>query len=173
MLQPVMAFPFLHNHKNFPDLLNILEVETGILAALVEKDYWIMHVLYGLQALGFSFELKGGTSLSKAFKLIQRFSEDIDIYIHPPADLGINENPKNTSKKTIEDRKKYYDWPAVNRKEVPTIPTSCGSIMMYIAFWQAHMFRHSLERRPMKHIRKRDFPRLTARYLFGKMRLYC
>jgi hypothetical protein len=30
---------------------------------LVEKDYWIMHGLWGLQAQGFVFELKGGTSL--------------------------------------------------------------------------------------------------------------
>src|ERR1700744_431844 len=109
-----MATPFLHNHMNFPDLLNILEVDTGILAALVEKDYWITHVLYGLQALGLPFELKGGTSLSMAFKLIQRFSEDIDIYIHPPADMNVNENPSNTSQKTIQGRKAFYDWLSKN-----------------------------------------------------------
>ena len=51
---------------------------------LVEKDYWIMHCLWGLQAQGFQFELKGGTSLSKGFGVIHRFSEDIDIRIEPP-----------------------------------------------------------------------------------------
>ena len=71
---PTVDKQLLHNHKDFLDLLNILEVDTGVLAALVEKDYWIMHVLYGLQILGLSFELKGGTSLSKAFQLIQWFS---------------------------------------------------------------------------------------------------
>jgi predicted nucleotidyltransferase component of viral defense system len=35
-----------------------------------------MHVLNGLQQLGIEFELKGGTSLSKGFGLIERFSED-------------------------------------------------------------------------------------------------
>ncbi len=40
-----------------------------------------MHVLYGLKTLGLDFELKGGTSLSKGFQIIDRFSEDIDIYI--------------------------------------------------------------------------------------------
>jgi predicted nucleotidyltransferase component of viral defense system len=43
----------------------------------VEKDYWIMHGLYGLQQMGMSFELKGGTSLSKGYGIIERFSEDI------------------------------------------------------------------------------------------------
>jgi predicted nucleotidyltransferase component of viral defense system len=48
--------------------------------ALVEKDYWIMHCLYGLQQLRLQFELKGGTSLSKGYQIIDRFSEDIDIH---------------------------------------------------------------------------------------------
>jgi hypothetical protein len=54
-----MAADFLHNHKNFPDLLRILENEKGIQAGLIEKDYWITHVLYGLKTQGFVFELKG------------------------------------------------------------------------------------------------------------------
>ncbi|MET3115087.1 putative nucleotidyltransferase component of viral defense system [Pedobacter sp. CG_S7] len=69
-----MVADYLHNHKQFNDLLRILEEETGILAGLIEKDYWIMHVLSGLQKNGFEFELKGGTSLSKGFKIIERFS---------------------------------------------------------------------------------------------------
>jgi hypothetical protein len=48
-----------------------------------------MHSLYGLQKLGLTFELKGGTSLSKGFKIIDRFSEDIDIHIDPPADQNV------------------------------------------------------------------------------------
>jgi predicted nucleotidyltransferase component of viral defense system len=38
--------------------------------------------------LGLNFELKGGTSLSKGFGLIHRFSEDIDIRIDPPEGNG-------------------------------------------------------------------------------------
>ncbi len=105
-----MPADYLHNHKDFPALLQIVGDEKGILAGLVEKDYWIMHVLYGLKAQGFEFELKGGTSLSKGYKIIDRFSEDIDIHIKPPADMGINENPKNSKPKNIEARKQFYDW---------------------------------------------------------------
>lgn len=105
-----MAADFLHNHKNFPDLLRILEDEIGIQAGLIEKDYWIMHVLYGLKKQGFEFELKGGTSLSKGFKIIERFSEDIDIHIKPPAKFNINENPKNNKPKNTEAKKIFYNW---------------------------------------------------------------
>ena len=104
---------YLHNHKDFSALLQILADEIGIQAALIEKDYWIMHVLYGLKTLGLDFELKGGTSLSKGFKIIERFSEDIDIHIKPPTKFSINENPKNTNPKNVEARKNFYDWFAV------------------------------------------------------------
>lgn len=105
-----MPAEYLHKRKDFPDLLNIVADEMSIQAGLVEKDYWIMHVLYGLKKLNFDFELKGGTSLSKGYKIIERFSEDIDIHIKPPVELGVNENPNNTKAHTIAARKKFYDW---------------------------------------------------------------
>ena len=105
-----MPLDYLHNHRDFPSLLDILEEETGIQAGLIEKDYWIMHALYGLKKMGLDFELKGGTSISKGYKIIDRFSEDIDIYIHPPADLAVSGNPKNTKDKAVEGRKNFYDW---------------------------------------------------------------
>jgi hypothetical protein len=77
-----MPRDYLHNHPEFADLIRIVASEMGIDPGLVEKDYWIMHCLYGLQQLGLTFELKGGTSLSKGFKIIGRFSEDIDNPIH-------------------------------------------------------------------------------------------
>lgn len=104
-----MAAIYLHDHPNFRDLLRILEEQEDILAALIEKDYWIMHCLYGLKKQGYPFQLKGGTSLSKAYGLIHRFSEDIDIHIDPPAELKINENPNNSNTKNIEKKKGYYD----------------------------------------------------------------
>ncbi|SKC14802.1 nucleotidyl transferase AbiEii/AbiGii toxin family protein [Dyadobacter psychrophilus] len=53
----------------------------GLPAMAIEKDWWVVHTL----ALVFSMEcspaliFKGGTSLSKGWNLIQRFSEDIDL----------------------------------------------------------------------------------------------
>ena len=105
---------FLHNHKSFKDLLLILETEKGIVPGLLEKDYWIMHVLFGLKNAGLSFELKGGTSLSKGLGIINRFSEDIDIRINPPVELLVNET--GTKKNAIVSRFRFYDWLAANLK---------------------------------------------------------
>jgi len=88
---------YLHDHPDFPALLRIVSEEKSIVPALVEKDYWIMHCLYGLKKMGLSFELKGGTSLSKGFGLIHRFSEDIDIRIAPPVDTTYPENRREAA----------------------------------------------------------------------------
>lgn len=55
----------------------------GVVASIIEKDFWVvwtLRVLFGLPESE-SFVFKGGTSLSKAFGLIERFSEDIDLVI--------------------------------------------------------------------------------------------
>ena len=58
---------FLHDLPDFKQLIAAVSNKQGIAPTLIEKDYWIMHCLWGLQAQGYCFELKGGTSLSKGF----------------------------------------------------------------------------------------------------------
>lgn len=48
---------------------------------MIEKDLWICWLLEKLFALPIKMAFKGGTSLSKAFGLIKRFSEDVDVTI--------------------------------------------------------------------------------------------
>lgn len=103
---------YLHEHPDYADLIRIVADERSLLPALVEKDYWIMHCLYGLAAQGFTFELKGGTSLSKGFGIIQRFSEDIDIRIDPAcAPFEVFTGANQTKKaRHIESRQQFYEW---------------------------------------------------------------
>ncbi|MFT4935430.1 MAG: hypothetical protein ACI9LT_002128 [Pseudoalteromonas distincta] len=99
----------LHNHPQFADLIRIVADDQGIAPALVEKDYWIMQSLYGLQQLGLTFELKGGTSLSKGYGLISRFSEDIDIRIEPPAEPPVMTGRNHDKPAHVQSRKDFYD----------------------------------------------------------------
>lgn len=107
---------YLHNHPEFKELLRAVERQKNIDSSLVEKDYWIMHVLYGLHLGGFEFELKGGTSLSKGYGIIHRFSEDIDIRIEPPAKMNVKIGKNHIKPAHCESRKQYYDWLAENIK---------------------------------------------------------
>jgi predicted nucleotidyltransferase component of viral defense system len=100
---------FLHERRDFNQLLSVVANERAVDPMLVEKDYWIMHGLWGLQAQGFVFELKGGTSLSKGFGVIHRFSEDIDIRIEPPADMTVKSGRNQDKPAHIASRKTFYD----------------------------------------------------------------
>lgn len=78
----------LHNNtKDFSELIQLTAVHYGISPVFIEKDYWITSILkkLALSANADSIVFKGGTSLSKGYRLINRFSEDIDIAM-------INEN---------------------------------------------------------------------------------
>lgn len=105
-----MSADFLHNHPQFPELIRIVAQQKRVDPALVEKDYWIMHCLYGLQKLGLTFELKGGTSLSKGFQIINRFSEDIDIRIEPPEDQNVKTGRNHDKPAHVKSRREFYDW---------------------------------------------------------------
>lgn len=65
-------------------ILEQASVRTGYIVQAVEKDWWVTSVLEALFSLPFADQLsfKGGTSLSKCWGLINRFSEDIDIAIN-------------------------------------------------------------------------------------------
>ncbi len=80
---------FVHDDKDFDALLRIVADKRKISVGLVEKDYWVTHVLWALQHAGFDLWFKGGTSLSKGFGLIERFSEDLDLKLEPGRVAGI------------------------------------------------------------------------------------
>mgnify|MGYP000023223196 CR=1 FL=1 len=75
--------------------------QMGLPAHIIEKDFWVcwtLKRLFALETVCDSLIFKGGTSLSKCYGLIRRFSEDIDLSIHraslgftgaeDPAELG-------------------------------------------------------------------------------------
>lgn len=64
-----------------PDVIEEIAVEMGISSAFVEKDWYSVQALMALakhESDGFQTIFSGGTSLSKGYGLIQRFSEDLD-----------------------------------------------------------------------------------------------
>lgn len=89
----------LHQHPDFETFIVEVSEQTGRSEALLEKDYFITDIL---RTLASEYELgqvifKGGTSLSKGWKLIDRLSEDIDLIVVKDAfdpRLGKNRLPK-------------------------------------------------------------------------------
>lgn len=79
----------LYEHPDFDQaILHAAEHfrNRGLRPAIIEKDYYVTEVLRIIaRAAGEKAIFKGGTSLSKGWNLIQRFSEDIDIFLDPAA----------------------------------------------------------------------------------------
>lgn len=80
------------NPEVFRDAITATAEALQIRDVYVEKDYWVTLVLYRLAHSPYVEKaiFKGGTSLSKAYNLIERFSEDIDLAIN--ADEGMTNN---------------------------------------------------------------------------------
>lgn len=83
------------------------EERLGLQAASIEKDFWVcwtLRELAGLADLGEHLTFKGGTSLSKAWRLIDRFSEDIDLVVDRATlgfggDASPEQAPSNSQRK--------------------------------------------------------------------------
>ncbi len=79
---------------------------------MVEKDYWVVLTLESILAQGFDVWFKGGTSLSKGFGLIERFSEDVDLRIDAGRVSGLVDPVRRwTSDKpaAVRERDAWFD----------------------------------------------------------------
>ncbi|MCF0187572.1 MAG: nucleotidyl transferase AbiEii/AbiGii toxin family protein, partial [Bacteroidaceae bacterium] len=83
--------------------------DKGIVENAVEKDYWVSMVLRSIFSLPYSYALvfKGGTSLSKGWNLIERFSEDIDLAIDRKF-LGFGEELNKSQRTKLRKESKKF-----------------------------------------------------------------
>lgn len=102
---------FVHDQPEFSALITAVGRETRVEAALVEKDYWITHSLWALHETKLAIWFKGGTSLSKGFGIIERFSEDLDLMIERGGVATLPEvtNWASTNKGPTAQRRAFYD----------------------------------------------------------------
>ena len=104
----------LHNEA-FRELLELAANYFSYEYSHVKKDYWICKILRELAFSDFSKNIyfKGGTSLSKCYKLINRFSEDLDVFIFSGSQASSKQFEKTLNRKIshfiIENNKEMYD----------------------------------------------------------------
>ena len=74
-----------HNRETFEQVILRVAEDKKIAPEIIEKDYYVTLFLKRINELQPNLIFKGGTSLSKCYKLINRFSEDIDLNIETEA----------------------------------------------------------------------------------------
>ncbi len=111
-------YDFIKLEKNErSQAFRIASERLGYPAYVVEKDFWVTYILdtlFNRIEHNHRILFKGGTSLSKCYKLIDRFSEDIDLSLHM-ADLGFEDDKaphivaqkesKSAAKRAVENLK--------------------------------------------------------------------
>ncbi|MGB7293234.1 MAG: nucleotidyl transferase AbiEii/AbiGii toxin family protein, partial [Thermodesulfobacteriota bacterium] len=93
------------NQEQLRELFGETASSKGTIPAAIEKDFWIcwtLMMLFEHDDLKKLFRFKGGTTLSKCFHVIDRFSEDIDLVL----DWSVltNEDPYEERTNTQQDR---------------------------------------------------------------------
>jgi hypothetical protein len=102
---------FVHDTPEFAALLDQVADHVNVAPALVEKDYWITHSMWALHETKLAIWFKGGTSLSKGFGIIERFSEDLDLMIERGGVATLPEvtNWASTNMGPTAQRRAFYD----------------------------------------------------------------
>lgn len=105
------------NQELFFDLIEVTALELQLPPIFIEKDYWVTYILKNISTY-FKNDLifKGGTSLSKAYNIIERFSEDIDLAI---VTNEMNSNAIKSFMKKVEQ--KILDENFLEQKQHPQV----------------------------------------------------
>jgi hypothetical protein len=120
------------------------EARLRLPAASIEKDFWVcftLRALFSLPDWQDHLTFKGGTSLSKAWDLIQRFSEDIDLVIDRPF-LGIEGDAAPENAPSAKQRRKRVEGvkeqarAAIQERLLPTLEQHLATVIPPVIDWK-------------------------------------
>ena len=129
-----------HHSSEFQNAIEAAAAYHKLQPAFIEKDYWVTYVLKNIALSDYHNQIvfKGGTSLSKAYQCIERFSEDVDLAllktgketnsqlkrlienIEAIATQGLNYQKDPKESKGGHLRKTYWQYPKFNSDETGT-----------------------------------------------------
>jgi len=126
---------------------DVVAHDLGVTPQLIEKDFWvcwILKILFSLPTAGSHLTFKGGTSLSKCYNVIKRFSEDVDVSIErtfltsqesiePDKKQGTKENQRRL------DRLKQACQEKIADVIMPELVKKTGSALSDIGKWEINL----------------------------------
>jgi hypothetical protein len=120
------------------------QARLGLPAVSIEKDFWVcwtLRELFGAPGWGEHLTFKGGTSLSKAWQLIERFSEDIDIVIDRgllgfAGDRGPEQAPTPTQRRKRLEELKATCQDRIRCSLLPTLAERFSALLPADMSWK-------------------------------------
>lgn len=151
----------LHNDReNFEQIILKVSEETGIEASIIEKDYYVTLFLKRIVEVIPNIIFKGGTSLSKCYKLINRFSEDIDLNIE--TDKRPTEGQRKKLKEAIVSIIDEFGFSLENAENVRSGRTFNRYIIDYPTVFSAHYLKQHLMIETAVHIKAYPCKKMQA-----------
>lgn len=151
----------LHNNPElFRQVILRASQSTGIKPAIIEKDYYVTAFLKEIVKLQPNIVFKGGTSLSKCYKLIDRFSEDIDLNIETEA--GPTEGQRRRLKESIVAVIESFGFVLTNPDKVRSRRSYNKYIVDYPTVFDGEYLKENLIVETSVYIRAYPTNRMTA-----------
>ncbi len=152
---------FLHNDSElFRDVISETAASLGIDPSIIEKDYFVTVFLRDIVKRQPDIIFKGGTSLSKCYKLINRFSEDIDLNIQ--CETKPTEGQRKHLKANIVSTIDKFEFVLLNPDEVRSRRDFNKYIISYPTVFNATYLKQQLIVETAVFLRSYPSERLTA-----------
>lgn len=122
----------------------VAAADLNVMPQLIEKDFWVcwmLKTLFSLPKSGSHLTFKGGTSLSKCYDVIRRFSEDVDVSIERSflSSKGAIEPKKQESNKENQRRLERLQLACqekINETIIPELKESISSVLTDKKEWK-------------------------------------
>ncbi len=152
---------YLHNDSElFRDVISETAASLGIDPSIIEKDYFVTVFLRDIVKRQPDIIFKGGTSLSKCYKLINRFSVDIDLNIQ--CETKPTEGQRKHLKTNIVSSIEQFDFTLVNPDEIRSRRDFNKYIISYPTVFNAAYLKQQLIVETAVFLRSYPSKRLTA-----------
>ena len=153
----------LHNDKElFEQLVFKTSEVLGIEASIIEKDYFVTLFLKQIVEKNPNIIFKGGTSLSKCYKIINRFSEDIDLTLKVEEGDKPSESQRKNLKKSIVETIENLDFTLTNPEKQLSRRDYNKYIIDYPSIFEADFLKQHLIVETAVHIKSYPCEKMTA-----------
>lgn len=151
----------LHNDTPlFEQVILRVSEDSGIEASIVEKDYYVTLFLQRIVEKQPNIIFKGGTSLSKCYRLINRFSEDIDLNID--TDTRPTEGQRKGLKESIVSIIEEFGFTLTNLDNVRSRRDYNRNIIDYPTIFSTSYLKEHLIVETAVYIKAYPFKRILA-----------